>query len=70
MIFNLFKICVHQTTEIWVLCTLDYKNFKFLFEKISILMLYVSKYTRNVLITVKLSYKKPCMSEKDRISVV
>ena len=33
-------------------------------------MLCVSKYTRNVLITANLSYKKPYISEKDKISVV
>ena len=33
-------------------------------------MLCVSKYTRNVLITANLSYKKPYISEKDKIRVV
>ena len=25
--FDLFKICVHQTTKIWILCTLDNKKY-------------------------------------------
>ena len=33
-------------------------------------MLCVSKYTRNVLITASLSYKKPYIPEKDKISEV
>ena len=33
-------------------------------------MLCVSKYTRNVLITANLSYKKPYLSENNKISVV
>ena len=33
-------------------------------------MLCGSKYTRNVLITANLSYKKPYISEKDKISVI
>ena len=33
-------------------------------------MLCVSKYTRNVLITANLSYKKPYISEKDKILVL
>ena len=33
-------------------------------------MLCVSKYTKNVLITTNLSYKKRYISEKDKISVV
>ena len=33
-------------------------------------MLCVSKYTINMLITANLSYKKPYISEKDKISVV
>ena len=33
-------------------------------------MLSMSKYIRNVLITAKLSYKKPYISEKDKISVI
>ena len=33
-------------------------------------MLCVSKYTRNVLMTANLSYKKLYMSEKDKISVI
>ena len=32
-------------------------------------MLFVSKYTRNVLRTTNLSYKKPYISEKDKTSV-
>ena len=33
-------------------------------------MLCVSKFTRNVLITANLSYKKTYISEKDKISVI
>ena len=33
-------------------------------------MLCVSKYTRNLLVTANLSYKKPYASEKDKFSVV
>ena len=33
-------------------------------------MLCMSKYTRNVLITANISYKKPCISEKDKISII
>ena len=33
-------------------------------------MLCVSKYTRSVLITATLSYKKPYISEKDKINII
>ena len=42
VVFNLFKICKHQTTEIRNLCTLDYKKYKFLFKNFSIYILLVS----------------------------